>query len=497
MFFSVFIVMIFVIFIIKKNYKNRYSFIFSILFVAISIIMSSMLLYINKISVYRSMFRIENELYFQINDVKMSFYDITNLLKATMAILLFSKFLFVKHAYAERKKRIGNWGLILLLAALCIIFYAVNSFRCIEKLHIMQNTGIGTNKTQLVEFLKKLIVVYNIILFVSAMLCPYVVLYVQKKQTRIPFKKKQYRVICSIIFVLDIILMTIIFAGQLLNIFTLNFKPQSIFIAKKWHIYFFTALPFVVFSVLAAVYIILVKYNILDGFAILFKREITKRIKIMPYDIKNAAHSLKNSFFSINILGEKLKNNYGSDDGRPLIDSIIDISDDAMRQVENILNVSSDVIMNIGKYHINECVEAAAARVKNSNVEIVLNGGDPKVCILCNFAMLTESLANIMINSVEAIKNSGKDDGLMVINVCNDSEHVCISVWDNGCGIAKANIKKIFKPFFSTKNSYKNWGIGLSYTSDSINAHGGIIIVDSKENEYTQFEVLLPVYKGK
>ena len=70
---------------------------------------------------------------------------------------------------------------------------------------------------------------------------------------------------------------------------------------------------------------------------------------------------------------------------------------------------------------------------------------------------------------------------------------VLISVRDNGLGIPKEIIDKIFQPFFTTKPTGSGTGLGLSLSYDIVKAHGGEIKVNTKEGEGTEFIVRLPV----
>ena len=67
-----------------------------------------------------------------------------------------------------------------------------------------------------------------------------------------------------------------------------------------------------------------------------------------------------------------------------------------------------------------------------------------------------------------------------------------ISVRDNGNGIPKKVLDKIFQPFFTTKPTGQGTGLGLSLSYDIIKAHGGEIKVESKEGEGTIFIIQLP-----
>jgi two-component system, NtrC family, sensor kinase len=73
----------------------------------------------------------------------------------------------------------------------------------------------------------------------------------------------------------------------------------------------------------------------------------------------------------------------------------------------------------------------------------------------------------------------------------NDNE-TTISIKDNGTGIPKEIIEKIFQPFFTTKPTGQGTGLGLSLTYDIIDAHGGSIKVLSEEGQGTEFIITLP-----
>ncbi|MBK7966957.1 MAG: GHKL domain-containing protein [Bacteroidetes bacterium] len=73
-------------------------------------------------------------------------------------------------------------------------------------------------------------------------------------------------------------------------------------------------------------------------------------------------------------------------------------------------------------------------------------------------------------------------------------QQVSISIKDNGTGIPKEKVDKIFQPFFTTKPSGQGTGLGLSMSYDIITkSHQGTIEIQSKENEFTEFIIHLPL----
>lgn len=70
---------------------------------------------------------------------------------------------------------------------------------------------------------------------------------------------------------------------------------------------------------------------------------------------------------------------------------------------------------------------------------------------------------------------------------------ILIKVSDNGNGVPKEVLDKIFQPFFTTKPSGEGTGLGLSLSYDIVKVHGGELTVDTKQGEGTTFTILLPM----
>jgi signal transduction histidine kinase len=67
-----------------------------------------------------------------------------------------------------------------------------------------------------------------------------------------------------------------------------------------------------------------------------------------------------------------------------------------------------------------------------------------------------------------------------------------VFIKDNGNGIPKSALDKIFQPFFTTKPTGQGTGLGLSLSYDIVKAHGGELKVETIEGEGTEFSITLP-----
>ena len=81
---------------------------------------------------------------------------------------------------------------------------------------------------------------------------------------------------------------------------------------------------------------------------------------------------------------------------------------------------------------------------------------------------------------------------IVSVSTKKTGNQVLISVKDNGKGIPKKVLDKIFQPFFTTKPTGQGTGLGLSLSYDIVKAHGGELNVKTKENEGTEFTIIIP-----
>lgn len=102
---------------------------------------------------------------------------------------------------------------------------------------------------------------------------------------------------------------------------------------------------------------------------------------------------------------------------------------------------------------------------------------------------IQQVLMNLLQNSFDAIKSSG----IVKMNIKRDeTTNIIIEISDNGIGIPKNTISKIFNLYFTTKA--KGTGIGLSIVQRIIFEHGGTISVNSEDNSGTLFTIILPQF---
>ncbi|WP_051189333.1 tetratricopeptide repeat-containing sensor histidine kinase [Daejeonella oryzae] len=92
---------------------------------------------------------------------------------------------------------------------------------------------------------------------------------------------------------------------------------------------------------------------------------------------------------------------------------------------------------------------------------------------------------------------NGDFEPLVTVTTKRVGSKIELSVKDNGSGIAQKSLEKIFQPFFTTKPTGQGTGLGLSLSYDIIKAHGGELKVETKEGEFAEFIIQLPISNHK
>ena len=186
------------------------------------------------------------------------------------------------------------------------------------------------------------------------------------------------------------------------------------------------------------------------------------------------------------------------------IDSTIEnlkmISSEAKRcgdMVKNLLLFSrkryEDMSSNDVLAILNRSIDLARASNKTADIKLNTEINTNITKIICDPNDIQQMLMILLINAIEAVPKEGGEIAVRLSDV-NHASTLRLQIIDNGVGIAKEHILHIFEPFFSTKNTGENTGLGLSvaYRIVAIR-HGGEINVESTPGKGTTFTIELPV----
>ncbi|MDO4562547.1 MAG: ATP-binding protein [Clostridia bacterium] len=238
------------------------------------------------------------------------------------------------------------------------------------------------------------------------------------------------------------------------------------------------------------------------GIASVFVRKKMFRMQTdIAYSLRMVFHSEKNTLLAVERLAVQAEEFYEKNPAvsRENISDIALLARDSMNSLSHTLDMLTAIsVVKQTNTLLLDCVQNAI-RLANipPKIKLTLVCPDENICINALASHVSEALANVLRNSVEAIEQKSLEIGAIAIEVFAENTFACVQVTDNGCGINRKNISHIFSVLFSTKRSAKNWGVGLSYVKNVAEMYGGNVYVKSKVGEYTVFQFVLPLAERK
>ena len=109
--------------------------------------------------------------------------------------------------------------------------------------------------------------------------------------------------------------------------------------------------------------------------------------------------------------------------------------------------------------------------------------------ITADASQLRQVFVNLAVNAIQAMPGGGT----LRVTTRRSGNGVALSVEDNGIGMSEQVLKKVFIPFFTTKDVNEGTGLGLPVVHGIVTSHGGTIRVDSSPGQGARFDVELPI----
>ena len=174
--------------------------------------------------------------------------------------------------------------------------------------------------------------------------------------------------------------------------------------------------------------------------------------------------------------------------------------------VKQILTFSRPSLEGFMSTNLNEVLSEASGLIKASmprNIEIRERLPEFPAVAHADPTQIHQVVMNLCTNAFQSLRDLGgflelsldlvrlEDEIAKLLNVATGN-YFMITVADNGPGIPPEILDKIFDPFFTTKGKTEGTGLGLAVVHGIVKAHRGGILVNSKPNQRTAFEIYLP-----
>ncbi|WP_281818360.1 sensor histidine kinase [Brachyspira pilosicoli] len=214
------------------------------------------------------------------------------------------------------------------------------------------------------------------------------------------------------------------------------------------------------------------------------------------------AHEIKNPLMPImmnaELIEKRLKNNMSDDDLdkiRKYVNTIIKNSNSILSLVKSFSEFSFNIKLSDEKESINDVLIEVFDSFKNmQNVKFQTSFSKIDCFINMDRDKLLIAFRNLIKNAIEAMDNNNKESLIYLSSyheVLDGEEFFTVSVTDTGNGIEKKDLRRIFEPYFTSKD--KGTGIGLAIVEKIISEHNGRIDVDSIIGEGTTFFIRFEV----
>lgn len=182
------------------------------------------------------------------------------------------------------------------------------------------------------------------------------------------------------------------------------------------------------------------------------------------------------------------------------LDEIIDETKDGIKKVSEIVldlkNFAKDDSQNIKSNEnvekiINEALLILGGKIQ-PDIEIIRDFANiPE--LNCNKNQLKQVLINMVDNACHSIDQKGRPNKFIRIRTYKEFNYACIEIEDNGMGIEKNKLSKIFDSFYTTKDYGEGTGLGLTIAYEIITKkHKGQVLVESKKGAGTKFLIKIP-----
>lgn len=244
------------------------------------------------------------------------------------------------------------------------------------------------------------------------------------------------------------------------------------------------------------------------------QERLKERLAALGHMSASLAHELKNPLGAIEINASFLKRKIGNDkEALEIVDGIMSDINRLKVTINESLSFVKALELNLSPSYLDRLIDNAISFVltETDSKKIQINKDYEKKLgpFMLDSDLMTKVLINIFQNSIEAMNGKGNlnielkklknsydlhskcEHSVKHPYAAEEQAHVRIRIEDNGKGIPREIIDKIFYPFFTTKE--KGSGLGLSFSKKVVDSHKGMIDVESQIGSGTTFTIQIPI----
>ncbi|HKR05751.1 MAG TPA: PAS domain S-box protein [Bacteroidia bacterium] len=218
--------------------------------------------------------------------------------------------------------------------------------------------------------------------------------------------------------------------------------------------------------------------------------QIAEKLAVTGRVARTLAHEVRNPLTNINLSVEQLEEDIKAREYQTYFEIIKRNSKRINDLITELMENSKPTEIKSSKIPVHTIIDKTISLAKDRaalrNIKIETEFIGDHELIQGDESKLTMAFLNIITNAIEAVEdNKGV---IKILTHCKDKKCL-IEIEDNGCGICKDDLAKIFEPYFTGKSN--GMGLGLATTHNIIRTHKGYIDVESEEGKGTKFSINL------
>ncbi len=216
---------------------------------------------------------------------------------------------------------------------------------------------------------------------------------------------------------------------------------------------------------------------------------------------RNIAHELNNPLTGIRSMAQILSQDKNLEKFAEDFKEVEMATARSQKIIENLLTFSQQKKQESFCCYLDQVVKDTLSLLKTitSGINLQLDISLEKIEVVGSFSILQQVVYNLIINACQALKEfEQQKNPTLTISIKKIKDHkACLLVRDNGPGIKKEHLEKIFQPLWTTKKQKGGTGLGLGISLQIIHQYGGRIQVSSELHKFTCFSVYLPLKESK
>jgi signal transduction histidine kinase len=225
--------------------------------------------------------------------------------------------------------------------------------------------------------------------------------------------------------------------------------------------------------------------------------EVSRRLADLGRLTSGVGHEVKNPINAIVVHLELLREKLARNDRTA--DRHVDVIQNEIRRldrvVQTLVDFSRPVELDLAVHDLRAIVQSvvmlASPEMEQRSVRVLCQMPPAAVYVRVDADMIQQALLNVLLNGAQAMAEGGD----LTVSLRKTLHEASLKVQDQGCGIPRDILGRIFNLYFTTKRD--GTGIGLAMTYRILQLHNGSVQVESEVDKGTEFILKLPVFSSQ